>query len=78
MLQSPNQAELRPPITPKEGGSMKTKRYVSLIAGLASTAAMLGASTTVNADVFLKFDSYQPTATAGQMGIAFVLSLIHI
>ena len=54
---------------------MKTKKYMSLIAGLTSAAAMLGASTTVNADVFLKFDSYQPTATAGQMGIAFVTAV---
>ena len=75
MLQSPNQADVAATNNSERRRKVKTKRYVSLMAGLASTAAMLGLSTTVNADVFLKFDSYQPTATAGQMGIAFVTAV---
>lgn len=51
---------------------MKTNKQWGLVAGVALGTATLGLSTAANADVFLKFDSYQPTATAGQMGIAFV------
>jgi hypothetical protein len=45
-----------------------SKRLAALAVG-ASIASAVGSAQA--ADVFLKFDSYQPTATAGQMGIAF-------
>ena len=44
------------------------RRFVAMAVG-ASMAAAIGSAQA--ADVFLKFDSYTPTSTAGQMGIAF-------
>ena len=48
------------------------KRFrISKLAALAMAGATSMMAGNASADVFLKFDSYQPTATAGQMGIAF-------
>ena len=52
------------------------KRFrISKLAALAMAGATSMMAGNASADVFLKFDSYQPTATAGQMGIAFTQSV---
>ena len=48
---------------------MTLKQFYTAVAGTVFGATLCGSA--IAGDVYLKFDSYQPTATAGQIGIAF-------